>query len=74
LALRVGKIKPPVCYWYHLQCFRPPTTLLDAAEVGGADAVDQEDREQVQQRLDDVATKRSAATSAERRKRSKTTE
>lgn len=63
-----------MCYWYHLQCFRPPTTLLDAAELGGADAVDQDDREQVQQRLDDVAAKRTAPASAERRKRSKTIE
>jgi hypothetical protein len=63
-----------VCYWYHLQCFRPPTTLLDVADLGGSEGVDHEHREHIQQRLDDVAAERTAAASTERRKRTKTIE
>jgi hypothetical protein len=63
LAVRIGKIKPPVCFWHHPECFLPPTTLLAATDLGAVDALEQADRDLVQGRLDSVAAEREAVMS-----------
>ncbi len=64
LSLRVGKIKPPMCFWYHAHCFQPPATVLDVGQLGAAECLEPGDREQLQQRLDAVAVKRGLAASS----------
>ncbi len=59
-GVRIGKIKPPVCFWHHPECFLPPTTLLAATDLGAIDALEQADRDLVQGRLDSVAAEREA--------------
>jgi hypothetical protein len=81
LSVRVGKIKPPVCYWYHVHCFVPPTTLLDVTQLGGADSLEREHSAELQQRLQAVEAERNdrrrpsnVLGGADKRKRCKTTE